>query len=147
MSLNGGQSSNQSNQSQPLLRPNMVSQQQSQQKQQMQMQQQQQIQQQQMQSRRQQPVMQTSQGRRPPTEGEGRHLSRRELATMSTLEQRLQGKRGGKTSMLDQYNQQKEQAALFQYKKGAIEDEYEVGKELGSGQFAVVKRLRHRTTG
>ena len=33
--------------------------------------------------------------------------------------------------MLDQYNQQKEQAALFQYKKGAIEDEYEVGKELG----------------
>ena len=49
----------------------------------------------------------------------------------STLEQRLQGKRGGKQSMLDQYNQQKEQAALFQYKKGAIEDEYEVGKELG----------------
>ena len=47
------------------------------------------------------------------------------------MEQRLQGKRGGKTSMLDQYNQQKEQAALFQYKKGAIEDEYEVGKELG----------------
>ena len=33
--------------------------------------------------------------------------------------------------MLDQYNQQKEQSALFQYKKGAIEDEYEVGKELG----------------
>ena len=33
--------------------------------------------------------------------------------------------------MLDQYNQQKEQSALFQYKKGAIEDEYEVGKDLG----------------
>ena len=33
--------------------------------------------------------------------------------------------------MLDQYNQQKEQTAIFQYKKGAIEDEYEVGKDLG----------------
>jgi len=161
MSLNGGQSSNQSNQSQPLLRPNMVSQQQSQpsqqrnmhqqqtrqQQMQQQMQQKQQIQQQQMQSRRQQPMMQTSQTRRPPAEGEGRHLSRRELATMSTLEQRLQGKRAGKPSMLDQYNQQKEQTAIFQYKKGAIEDEYEVGKDLGSGQFAVVKRLKHRKTG
>ena len=32
-------------------------------------------------------------------------------------------------------------------KRGAIEEDYEVGKELGSGQFAVVKRLRHRRTG
>ena len=54
------------------------------------------------------------------------------MCYLSTLEQRLQGKRGGKSSMLDQYNQQKEQSQLFQYKKGAIEDEYEVGKDLGS---------------
>ena len=58
------------------------------------------------------------------------------------MEQRLQGKRGAKTSMLDQYNQQKEQSALFQYKKGAIEDEYEVGKDLG--RFSLTS-LAHAT--
>ena len=59
------------------------------------------------------------------------------------MEQRLQGKRGAKTSMLDQYNQQKEQSALFQYKKGAIEDEYEVGKDLGKFLHNTRFRLVH----
>ena len=45
--------------------------------------------------------------------------------------------------MLDQYNQQKEQSALFQYKKGAIEDEYEVGKDLGKFLHNTRFRLVH----
>ena len=49
--------------------------------------------------------------------------------------------------MLDKHKAQQDQQEQFSYRRGAIEEDYEVGKELGSGQFAVVKRLKHRRTG
>jgi serine/threonine protein kinase len=76
-----------------------------------------------------------------------RQLNRQELATMSNLDKRLKGSRTGPQSLLDKHEAKKNAQAKHKYKTGAIEEEYEVGQDLGAGQFAVVKRVRHRKTG
>ncbi|CBY35470.1 unnamed protein product [Oikopleura dioica] len=76
-----------------------------------------------------------------------RHLNRQELATMSNLDKRLKGSRVGPQTLLDKHEAKKNAQTKQKYKTGAIEEEYEVGQDLGAGQFAVVKRVRHRKTG
>ena len=62
-----------------------------------------------------------------------RHLNRQELATMSNLEKRLKGSRTGPQSLLDKHEAKKNAQAKQKYKTGAIEEEYEVGQDLGAG--------------
>ena len=50
-------------------------------------------------------------------------------------------------TLLDKHEAKKEQKGKYRYRTGAIEEDYEVGQDLGAGQFVVVKRVRHRKTG
>ena len=65
----------------------------------------------------QRPVAQTRTVQRqlPPPDS-GRHLSRQELATMSNLEKRLQGKRTGPQSLLDKHELEKQSQLAYAYK-------------------------------
>ena len=57
----------------------------------------------------------TVQRQLPPPDS-GRHLSRSELATMSNLEKRLQGKRTGPQSLLDKHELEKNNQLAYNYK-------------------------------
>ena len=60
------------------------------------------------------PPTRTIQRQMPPS-NTGRHLSRTELATMSNLEKRLQGKRTGPQSLLDKHEAEKTTQLAYAY--------------------------------
>ena len=66
-----------------------------------------------------QPATRTIQRQMPPSDT-GRHLSRQELATMSNLEKRLQGKRTGPQSLLDKHEAEKASQLAYAYKVRVI---------------------------
>jgi len=87
-------------------------------------------------------------GRRTlPCEGEGRHLNRQELATMSTLEQRLQGRRAVSQTLQEKQQLKAARKASFRYKDGDIKKNYDLQNELGGGHFAKVKKAREKASG